>query len=183
LSVCRMFSLQLKPKLGRTKPLTGPHAARGLDIADLAQALVFFNATFFVIFWTLLLSFAAMILTSNFGRLAETGKFWSCFVNAVRTLDQSWFAICLIWTSVTNDNTCIKYLESDNTCILGKWQYLYTWKMTILDNTCIQYLDRLPILCPNNQQSKQLQTDLAEVSGPIRTIWICSDMNQNVFVC
>jgi len=27
LSVCRIFSLQLKPKLGRIKPSTGPHAA------------------------------------------------------------------------------------------------------------------------------------------------------------
>jgi len=35
LSVCRIFSLQRTPKLGRTKPSTGPHAARGLDIAAL----------------------------------------------------------------------------------------------------------------------------------------------------
>jgi len=32
LSVCRMLSLQLKPKLGRKKPAIGPHAARGLWI-------------------------------------------------------------------------------------------------------------------------------------------------------
>ena len=107
-------------------------------------------------FGTLLLSFAAMILTSNFGRLAETGKFWCCFANAVCNLDQSWFAVCVIWTSVTNDNTCIKYLGS---------------------------FYRLPILCPNNQQAEQLKTDLAEVSDPFRTIWICLDINRNFFVC
>jgi len=33
LSVCRILSP--KPTLGRTKPSIGPHAIRGLDIADL----------------------------------------------------------------------------------------------------------------------------------------------------
>jgi len=35
LSVYRILLLQRKPKLGRTKHSTGPHAARGLDIAGL----------------------------------------------------------------------------------------------------------------------------------------------------
>ena len=35
LSVRGILSLQLKPKLGRTKPSTGPHAARGLDMGGL----------------------------------------------------------------------------------------------------------------------------------------------------
>jgi len=34
LSVYRTLILQRKPKLGRTKPSTGPHAGRGLDAAD-----------------------------------------------------------------------------------------------------------------------------------------------------
>jgi len=29
-----IFLLQRKPQLGRTKPSTGPHAGRGLDIFD-----------------------------------------------------------------------------------------------------------------------------------------------------
>jgi len=33
--ICRILLLQRKPKLGRMKPSTGPHAARGLDIAAL----------------------------------------------------------------------------------------------------------------------------------------------------
>jgi len=33
------YVLQQKPKLGRTKPSTGPHAARGLDIAVLNEPL------------------------------------------------------------------------------------------------------------------------------------------------
>jgi len=33
--VSRILLLQLKYKLGHTKPLMGPHAAHGLDIADL----------------------------------------------------------------------------------------------------------------------------------------------------
>ena len=33
LSIFGILSPQRKPQLGRTKPLTGPHAARGLDIA------------------------------------------------------------------------------------------------------------------------------------------------------
>jgi len=36
LSVYGILLLQRKPKLGRTKPSTGPHAGRGLDIAGLA---------------------------------------------------------------------------------------------------------------------------------------------------
>jgi len=32
-----MLLLQRKPKLGRTKPATEPHAARGLDVAVLNQ--------------------------------------------------------------------------------------------------------------------------------------------------
>jgi len=35
LSVYRILLLQRKPKLGRTKPSTGPHAGRGLDIVGL----------------------------------------------------------------------------------------------------------------------------------------------------
>jgi len=35
LPVCRISSLQRTPKLGRTKPSTGPHAIRGLDTAAL----------------------------------------------------------------------------------------------------------------------------------------------------
>jgi len=35
LSIFGILSPQRKPQLGRTKPLTGPHAARGLDIAVL----------------------------------------------------------------------------------------------------------------------------------------------------
>jgi len=35
LSVCRIFSLQRTPKLGRTKPSTGSQVACGLDIAAL----------------------------------------------------------------------------------------------------------------------------------------------------
>ena len=38
LSVCRIFSLQRTTKLGHTKPSTGPHGARRLDIADLNLA-------------------------------------------------------------------------------------------------------------------------------------------------
>jgi len=38
LSVRRLLTLQQKPKLGRTKPSTGPHAARGLDIAPLNKS-------------------------------------------------------------------------------------------------------------------------------------------------
>jgi len=37
LSVCRPLILQQKPKLGRTKLSTGPHAARGSDIAVRAR--------------------------------------------------------------------------------------------------------------------------------------------------
>jgi len=37
LSVCRTLLLQRKPKLGHTQPLTGPHAARELDIAGLKR--------------------------------------------------------------------------------------------------------------------------------------------------
>jgi len=33
LPVYRILLLQRKPKLDRTKHLTGPHAARGMDIA------------------------------------------------------------------------------------------------------------------------------------------------------
>jgi len=40
LSVCTLLVQQRKPKLGRTKPLTGPHAARGLDIAGLDVAVI-----------------------------------------------------------------------------------------------------------------------------------------------
>ena len=39
LSVCRILSIQRKPKLGLTKLLTGPHAARGLDIVGLGKLL------------------------------------------------------------------------------------------------------------------------------------------------
>jgi len=39
---CRILLLQRKPKLGRTKPLTGPHAPRGLDVASVKKYL---NAT------------------------------------------------------------------------------------------------------------------------------------------
>jgi len=34
-----MLLLQRKPKLGRTKPSTGQHAARGLDIAALNECV------------------------------------------------------------------------------------------------------------------------------------------------
>jgi len=37
LSEYRILLLQPKPKLGRTKPSTGRHATRGLDIATLSQ--------------------------------------------------------------------------------------------------------------------------------------------------
>jgi len=37
LSVYGILLLQRKPKLDRTKPPTGPHAARGLDIAALGK--------------------------------------------------------------------------------------------------------------------------------------------------
>ena len=36
-SVCRLLILHHKPTLGHTKPVTGLHAARGLDIADVEQ--------------------------------------------------------------------------------------------------------------------------------------------------
>jgi len=47
LSVCRIFLLQRKPKLGNTKPSTGPHAACGLDIAALANINVSSYLTIF----------------------------------------------------------------------------------------------------------------------------------------
>jgi len=37
--------LQRKPKLGRTKPSTGPHAARGLDTAGLAWEIRLTNSS------------------------------------------------------------------------------------------------------------------------------------------
>jgi len=40
LSVCTILLLQRKPKLGRTKLSIGPHAARGLDIAELVTSAV-----------------------------------------------------------------------------------------------------------------------------------------------
>jgi len=38
-SVCRILLLQPTPKLGRTKPSTGPHAGRGLDTAVLDNCI------------------------------------------------------------------------------------------------------------------------------------------------
>ena len=40
MSVCRILALQQIPKLGRPKPLTGPHAARRLDITELEDDIV-----------------------------------------------------------------------------------------------------------------------------------------------
>jgi len=37
LSVYRILLLQRQPNLGRTKPSTGPHVGRGLDIAGLNE--------------------------------------------------------------------------------------------------------------------------------------------------
>jgi len=36
------FVLQRKPKLGRTKPSTGTHAGRGLDITVIDQLLIWY---------------------------------------------------------------------------------------------------------------------------------------------
>jgi len=43
---CRIFLLQRKPKLGPTKPSTGPDAARGLDIAGLIRQFAQFVTSF-----------------------------------------------------------------------------------------------------------------------------------------
>jgi len=42
----KLLILQRRPKLGRTKPTTGPHAGRGLDIAALGFCNMYLSSSF-----------------------------------------------------------------------------------------------------------------------------------------
>ena len=105
----------------------------GYNYFHLDQALVFLCQVFALFFRTLLLSVAALILTSNFSWLAEVGNFWSLQ--------------CVIWANsgggLCSMDQCCKWQYSNK--VLGKCFIGYIYRNIV--QYCTWYNHSIRIRC------------------------------------